>query len=113
MSRKFTPLSTTVAAATAGLIIGIAGCASTRSSDEHVAQSQDADTTPTLAQATPTNPLDATSQPNATDTTTVAMPAETPAPAAPVASIEPQPAQPISEATPPAAPVTDVSAAPP
>ena len=62
MSRKFNPLSTTVALATATLVIGIAGCASTRSSDEVAGLSRDADTTPTLAQATPTNPMDTTSQ---------------------------------------------------
>jgi hypothetical protein len=112
MSRRFTPLSTAIAVATASLIIGIAGCASSRTSDEPAGLSQDADTKPTLAEATPTNPLDRTSEPNAVDTsTTVAMPAETPAPAAPVASIEPQPAQ-TSDAMPSSPPATDVSAAP-
>lgn len=58
MSRTFNPVSTAVAIATAGLVIAIAGCASQRTNDENVGLSQDADTTPTLAQATPTNPLD-------------------------------------------------------
>lgn len=87
MSRKFNPLSTAVAVATASLVIGIAGCASHRSADETAGLSRDADTQPTLAQATPTNPLDTTSQPNAMDSTTVAMPAETPSAAIPPAAI--------------------------
>lgn len=92
MSSKFSPLSAAVAAATAGVILTVAGCAmGTRSSEntEVAGLSRDADTSPTLAQATPTNPLDdsatnpgiASSADMPGTTTASSYPATTPMPA--------------------------------
>ena len=124
MSRRFTRLSTTVAIATASLIVAVAGCASQRTSEETASLSQDADTQPTLAQATPTNPLDNTAAPpsasemaNPPVVASADMPSTAPAPAVitePAATdtvSQPMPAQTDTTAVTPAAPVQSTTPA--
>jgi hypothetical protein len=88
MSRKFTPLSTGVAAATATLILGIAGCAmnsqpaSTTDQTDTAGlsrESTDNSQAPVVAQADTSAMPAATASP-ATDVTPAAVPAAEPAP---------------------------------